>query len=77
MAKLQGEDVMVADVMERRGWSIRTLAGDFGVDESTLRYRLRRLRDGAEDGRKRQAEACAELEGAVGVADVGGGVEPA
>jgi transposase len=58
MAKLRGEDVMAADVMERRGRSIRSLAGDFEVDESTLRYRLRRLRGGADDGRKRQAEAC-------------------
>lgn len=62
MAKLQGEDVMVADLMERRGWIIRTLAGDFGVDESTLRYRLKRLRSGAQDGRKEQAEACGEFE---------------
>jgi len=59
MTKLQGEDVMAADVMERRGRSVRSLAGDFEVDESTLRYRLRRLRSGAEDGRKRQPEACA------------------
>ena len=35
MTKLREKDVMVADVMERRGWSIRSLAGDFGVDEST------------------------------------------
>jgi len=59
MTKLQGEDVMAADVMERRGRSIRSLAGDFDVDESTLRYRLGRLRRGAEDGRKRQHEVCA------------------
>jgi transposase len=44
--------------MERRGRSIRSLAGDFDVDESTLRYRLGRLRSGAEDGRKRQPEVC-------------------
>ena len=61
MAKLRGEDVMAADVMERRGHSIRALARDFEVDESTLRYRLKRLRGGAEDGRKRQPEACSKL----------------
>lgn len=58
MTKLREKDVMAADVMEGRGRSIRSLAGDFGVDESTLRYRLRRLRSGASDGRKRQPEAC-------------------
>lgn len=57
---------MAADVMERRGWSIRSLAGDFGVDESTLRYRLMRLRRDAEDGRKRQPEACARFGDVVG-----------
>jgi transposase len=61
MAKLREEDVMAADVMERRGRSIRGLARDFEVDESTLRYRLRRLRGGVEDGRRRQSEACAVL----------------
>jgi transposase len=66
MTKLREKDVMAADVMERRGWSIRSLAGDFGVDESTLRYRLKRLRGGAGDGRKRQAEACGELDGVIG-----------
>ena len=62
MAKLRGEDVMAADVMERHGRSIRSLARDFEVDESTLRYRLRRLRSRSEDGRKKQSEVCAELE---------------
>lgn len=59
MTKLREEDVMAADVMERRGRSIRSVAGDFDVDESTLRYRLGRLRSSAEDGRRRQREACA------------------
>jgi transposase len=62
MTKLREKDVMAADVMEGRGWSIRSLAGDFGVDESTLRYRLRRLRSGADDGRRRQPEACGEFD---------------
>lgn len=66
MAKLRGEDVMAADVMERRGRSIRSLARDFEVDESTLRYRLGRLRSGVQDGRKRQREACADLGEAIG-----------
>jgi transposase len=58
VAKLREKDVMAVEVMKQRGRSIRALAREFDVDESTLRYRLRRLRQGAEDGRKRQPEAC-------------------
>jgi hypothetical protein len=68
MTKLREEDVMAADVMERRGRSIRSLAEDFEVDERTLRYRLQRLRSGAEDGRdgrQRQREACAAFDDVV------------
>ena len=57
MAKLLEKDVMAAEVMKERGRSIRSLAHDFDVDESTLRYRLKRRAEGAEDGRKRQPEA--------------------
>ncbi len=56
---------MAADVMEQRGHSIRSLARDFEVDESTLRYRLGRLRSAAEDGRRRQPEACEPLAGVI------------
>jgi transposase len=66
MTKLREEDVMAAEVMKERGRSIRALAGDFGVDESTLRYRLRRRSEGAEDGRKRQPEVCAPVAEVIG-----------
>jgi transposase len=36
-----------------------------GVDESTVRYRLKRRREGAVDGRKRQEEVCAAFEPAI------------
>jgi transposase len=62
MAKLREEDVMAAEVMKGRGRSVRSLARDFAVDESALRYRLKRRREGAEDGRKRQPEACAPFD---------------
>ena len=42
--------------------SIRDIASTFGVDESTLRYRLGRQRTGAVDGRSLQEEACAPFE---------------
>lgn len=42
---------MVADGMIERGVSIRQMARQLGVRESALRYRLRRRREGAADGR--------------------------
>lgn len=59
MAKLRMEDVMAASIMQEHGRSIRAIARDMGVPESTLRYHVKRHREGAEDGRKRQPEACA------------------
>jgi transposase len=65
MPKLREEDVTAMDVMQRRGWSKRALAREMGVDESTVRYRLKRRREGAVDGRKRQEEVCAAFEPAI------------
>jgi transposase len=59
MAKLSAEDVMAAQVLVDRGRSVRSMAQELEVDESTLRYRLKRLREGVEDGRRKQREACA------------------
>jgi len=61
MAKLREKDVMAAETMKEHGQSVRSLARALGVDESSLRYRLKRRREGAEDGRRRQAEACSGL----------------
>ena len=58
MSKLQGKDVMAAAVLQWHGQSCRSLARMMAVDESTLRYRLRRFREGTEDGRRRQPESC-------------------
>ena len=58
MAKLREKDVMAAQTMKEHGQSVRSLARLMRVDESSLRYRLRRRREGTEDGRRRQAEAC-------------------
>lgn len=54
MAKLGREHVMLAQEMTARGVSVRTVAGQLGVDESTLRYRLARSAD-APDGRRERA----------------------
>ncbi|MHB2034992.1 MAG: IS21 family transposase [Gemmatimonadaceae bacterium] len=47
---------MLAQEMTARGVSVRTVAGQLGVDESTLRYRLARPPD-AVDGRRARATA--------------------
>jgi transposase len=50
---------MAAKVFQESGRSVRSLARDLRCDESTLRYRLGRLKSGTPDGRRRQPEACA------------------
>lgn len=59
MAKLAERELVCAEVLVLdKGKSVRSVARDLGVDESTLRYRLARRREGAVDGRKNQPEAC-------------------
>ncbi len=58
MAKLKEHHIMCAEELARNQ-SIRQVAFTFGVDESTLRYRLDRHKDGSVDGRSLQKEACA------------------
>ena len=61
MAKLGRTDVMIAQAMIERSRSLRQVAADFGVDESTLRYRLRRATEDPEarDGRRERASVLA------------------
>lgn len=65
MAKLSERDLVCAEVLVGKGRSLRQVAKDLGVDESTLRYRLGRRRAGAVDGRTKQSEACAPFEDAI------------
>ncbi len=58
MAKLGRAHVMLAQEMVDRGVSVRQMAGQMGVDESTLRYRLGRPLD-EPDGRRERATAMA------------------
>ena len=58
MAKLGRTHVMIAKDMVDRSRSVRQVAADFGVDESTLRYRLRWAAD-APDGRRERASVLA------------------
>lgn len=64
--KLSKEQVMVAKGMQERGTSIRKLAGQLGVTEGALRYRLKKLEEGPSvDGRSKQATALDEYAEAV------------
>lgn len=65
MAKLRERDLVVMDVLREKGWSTRAVARELGVDESTVRYRVRRREKGDEDGRRRQAESCAAWQGVI------------
>lgn len=56
MAKLRRAHVMIAREMVERDVSVRRVAAQLGVDESTLRYRLKRPPD-APDGRRERAAA--------------------
>lgn len=56
MAKLGRTHVMIAQEMIERGTSVRQVAYQLGVDESTLRYRLGRPLD-AVDGRQQRQTA--------------------
>lgn len=58
MAKLGRAHVMIAREMVHRAVSVRQVARQLGVDESTLRYRLGRAPD-ASDGRATRATALA------------------
>ena len=59
-AKLGDRELVCAEVLYEKGTSIRQIAAQLGVDESTLRYRMRRAMAGTVDGRKGQAEMCAD-----------------
>lgn len=61
MAKLGRTHVMLAQEMVDRSVSVRQVATQLGVDESTLRYRLKRAVD-APDGRSERATALAGWE---------------
>lgn len=59
MGRLGPEAVMCAKVLQERGRSVRSIAAELGVDESTVRYRLHRLRMGSDDGRREKPETSA------------------
>ena len=61
MTKMKEHHIMCAEDLVQ-DQSIRKTAACFGVDESTLRYRLERKRQQPLDGRSLQPEACAPHE---------------
>lgn len=75
--KLSKEQVMVVRGLKERGTSVRQLAGQLGVTESTLRYRLVSLEEPERvDGRAEQPTALEGLEEVVEVIRARGSWEP-
>ncbi len=58
MTLLKEKELMCAEVMRENGITNRKIARQFKVDESTIRYRLKRRADGTKDGRSRQSSVC-------------------
>jgi len=58
MSKLQEREIMCALVLREKGLSVRQIARQLGVDESTVRYHLNRRKTKVEDGRRGKPEAC-------------------
>ena len=57
MARYREEEIVCAEVLLTKGRSIRGIASELGMDESTLRYRLKRRLTKAADGRRGKSEA--------------------
>jgi len=58
MGKLTERELVFAEVSMEHNRSIRYIAKELGIDESTLRYRIERRQQGKKDGRKGKTEAC-------------------
>jgi len=56
--KLKERQLVCAEVLLERGWSMRRTAKELGVDESTLRYRMARRQADPIDGRSLKPERC-------------------
>lgn len=54
--KLEERHLIAAEVLLEKGRSVRSVAKELNVDESTLRQRLRN--HGQQDGRSGKLEAC-------------------
>lgn len=61
--KLEERHLICAEVLLQGGRSVRSVAEELGVDESTLRHRLKRR--GLEDGRRGKKEACESFGSAI------------
>jgi len=58
MTKLKERELMCATVLRENGISNREIAKQLNVDESTIRYRLKRNQDKQKDGRNSQPSVC-------------------
>jgi hypothetical protein len=65
MTRVREEEIVCAEVLLTKGRSIRGIAGELRMDESTLRYHLKRRRAKAVDGRRGESEACADFDAVI------------
>jgi len=64
--RLREEEVVTIGVLHERGMSKRAIARQLGVHEHAVRYRLRRLAEGAPDGRSAKSFAAEPWAEAIG-----------
>lgn len=65
MTRFREEEIVCAEVLLTKGRSVRGIAGELGMDESTLRYHLKRRRAKSTDGRRGKSEACAAFDAVI------------
>jgi len=63
--RLRPEEVVTIQVLSKKQVPTRAIARQLGVTEGAVRYRLRRARDGAIDGRKQKPFAAVAVEAAI------------
>lgn len=63
MGQLSRNEIGAIQALAQHQVGRRETARLLDVDESTVRYHLRRATNGHEDGRKKQPEACASVIG--------------
>jgi len=59
--RLRGEEIVTIDVLTRRGQNNCEIARTLGITEGAVRYQLKRLSEGREDGRKSRASKADEV----------------
>jgi hypothetical protein len=65
--KFREQEIVCAEVLLTKGRSIRGIAVDLGMEESTLRYHLKRRQTKSAGGRRGKGEACGDFDDVIRV----------